>query len=125
MVIITDQSITISSNTDFWYKTPIFTPKFCFLALFTQESLFWVPKKALRGPIFNQKKDHKGTLLVSDKDLSLRKGNFFLTKTQPPIFLGIASAFSPGRAFFYWYYDVDLGDECLKDAEAMPKKMCG
>ena len=63
MVIITDQSIIISSNTDFRYKTPIFTPKFCFLALFKQESLFWVPKKALRGPIFNQKKDHKGILL--------------------------------------------------------------
>ena len=80
MVIITDQSITIRSNTDFRYKTPIFTPKLCFLALFTQESLFWVPKKALRGPIFNQKKDHKGTLLVSDKDLSLRKGDHFLKK---------------------------------------------
>ena len=60
MVIITDQSITISSNTDFWYKTPIFTPKFCFLALFTQESLFWVKKKGNEGTHFQPKKGPQG-----------------------------------------------------------------
>ena len=56
-------------------------------------------KKGLNGTHF-EKKYQKGTCIVCKRYFF-----FFLTKTYPAIFLGIASAFSPGRAFFQWVWE--------------------